>query len=278
MILYKYVGFDAGLAILETQTIGFSLPRDFNDPFEGTALALKGETVSVSVETGAVRNRFINKYAVLSLTRAPLNPLMWSHYADSHKGMVIGIDTKKAGLESFQNYTIPAQRGEMIYVNTVPKHINSIDAEQLMQIGNPDDISWKKHERLLKHAFLYKQLHWAYEEEVRIVKCLGNDEYHSYNSKENKQFELDGECWERKNIGSRGIFLKKIPASAFVEIYLGEGSYRNERRACDNLIDGYKVPKIERLKEISRDNNIRLLNVSVNVDMWVLEVNELLNN
>ncbi|MFW1753219.1 hypothetical protein [Acinetobacter wanghuae] len=70
MILYKYVGFDAGLAILETQTIGFSLPRDFNDPFEVTALALKGETVNVSVETGAVRNRFINKYAVLSLTRA----------------------------------------------------------------------------------------------------------------------------------------------------------------------------------------------------------------
>ncbi|WP_228284846.1 DUF2971 domain-containing protein [Acinetobacter sp. AR2-3] len=46
---------------------------------------------------------------------------MWSHYADSHKGMVIGIDTEKAGLESFENYTIPAQRGEIIYVNTVPQ-------------------------------------------------------------------------------------------------------------------------------------------------------------
>jgi hypothetical protein len=123
MILYKYVGFDAGLKILETSTLGFSLPRDFNDPFEVTALALMGETVNVGVETQAVRSRFINKYAVLSLTRAPLNPLMWSHYADSHKGMVIGIDTEKAGLESFENYTIPAQRGAIIYVNTVPQQL-----------------------------------------------------------------------------------------------------------------------------------------------------------
>jgi hypothetical protein len=72
MILYKYVGFDAGLKILETSALGFSLPRDFNDPFEVTALALMGETVNVGVETQVVRSRFINKYAVLSLTRAPL--------------------------------------------------------------------------------------------------------------------------------------------------------------------------------------------------------------
>lgn len=273
MILYKYVGFDAGLEILKTNTLGFSLPRDFNDPFESTALALKGEIVGRNVEIRAVRSRFINKYAVLSLTRTPLNPLMWSHYADSHKGMVIGIDTEKAGLDSFENYTIPAQRGEMIYVNTVPKHINSIDAEQLMRIGNPYDISWKSHEILLKHAFLYKQLHWAYEEEVRIVKCLGSDEYHSYSSTENKKFELDGESWERKYIGSRGIFLKKIPVNSFVEIYLGENNYRDQRNKATDLIDGYKVPKLHELKEYCIKNGITISNVSVNLDTWSLQAN-----
>lgn len=271
MILYKYVGFDAGLKILETSALGFSLPRDFNDPFEVTALALMGETVNVGVETQAVRSRFINKYAVLSLTRAPLNPLMWSHYADSHKGMVIGIDTEKAGLESFENYTIPAQRGEIIYVNTVPQHINSIDAVQLMQIGSKHHIWWKSHERLLKHAVLYKQLCWAYEEEVRVVKCLGSEEYHSYHSKEDKRFELDGEQWERKYIGSRSIFLKSIPSDAFVEIYLGENSYRDQRRKYDNLIDGYKVPKILQLKEFSRNNNIELFTVLVDTETWSLK-------
>lgn len=272
MILYKYVGFDAGLAILETQTIGFSLPRDFNDPFEGTALALKGEVAGISVESGAVRNRFINKYAVLSLTRAPLNPLMWSHYADSHKGMVIGIDTEKAGLESFNDYLIPAQRGEMIYLNTVPKLINSISSEQLMQIGNPELISWESSERLLKHAFLYKQLCWAYEEEVRVVKCLGQD-YISYHSIDDKKIKINGEEWERKHLSARAIFLKKIPINAFVEIYVGENNYRDQRRQCQNLIDGYKVPKIENLKLFCRQNNINFLNVSVDKETWSLKSN-----
>lgn len=272
MILYKYVGFDAGLAILETQTIGFSLPRDFNDPFEGTALALKGKVAGISVESGAVRNRFINKYAVLSLTRAPLNPLMWSHYADSHKGMVIGIDTEKAGLESFNDYLIPAQRGEMIYLNTVPKLINSISSEQLMQIGNPELISWESSERLLKHAFLYKQLCWAYEEEVRVVKCLGQD-YISYHSIDDKKIKINGEEWERKHLSARAIFLKKIPINAFVEIYVGENNYRDQRRQCQNLIDGYKVPKIENLKLFCRQNNINFLNVSVDKETWSLKSN-----
>lgn len=272
MILYKYVGFDAGLAILETQMIGFSLPRDFNDPFEGTALALKGEVAGISVESGAVRNRFINKYAVLSLTRAPLNPLMWSHYADSHKGMVIGIDTEKAGLESFNDYVIPAQRGEMIYLNTVPKLINSISSEQLMQIGNPELISWESSERLLKHAFLYKQLCWAYEEEVRVVKCLGQD-YISYHSIDDKKIKINGEEWERKHLSARAIFLKKIPINAFVEIYVGENNYRDQRRQCQNLIDGYKVPKIENLKLFCRQNNINFLNVSVDKETWSLKSN-----
>ncbi|MCK7608145.1 hypothetical protein M0D70_01670 [Acinetobacter portensis] len=40
MVLYKYVGFEAGLKILKTNTLGFSHLEDFNDPFEATALAL----------------------------------------------------------------------------------------------------------------------------------------------------------------------------------------------------------------------------------------------
>jgi hypothetical protein len=37
MILYKHVSLEAGLKILESRAIGFSEPRDFNDPFETAA-------------------------------------------------------------------------------------------------------------------------------------------------------------------------------------------------------------------------------------------------
>ena len=36
---------------------------------------------------------FHEKIGILSLTETPINILMWSHYADSHKGFVIGLDT-----------------------------------------------------------------------------------------------------------------------------------------------------------------------------------------
>jgi Ca2+-binding EF-hand superfamily protein len=34
MRLYKYYGYDAGLAALESQRLGFRCPKDFNDPLE----------------------------------------------------------------------------------------------------------------------------------------------------------------------------------------------------------------------------------------------------
>ena len=112
MILYKYVGFEAGLKILKTNTLGFSHLEDFNDPFEATALGLADNSgVGLVVQTGAIKNRLSRKYAILSLTRAPLNPLMWSHYGDSHKGVVIGFDTRLAGFEDSKKYLIPSNRG-----------------------------------------------------------------------------------------------------------------------------------------------------------------------
>ncbi len=270
MILYKYVGFDAGLKILETNTLGFSLPRDFNDPFEVTALALKGETVNFSVETVAVRNRFINKYAVLCLTRVPLNPLMWSHYADSHKGVVIGIDTEKAGLENFNDYVIPAQRGEMIYLNTVPKLINSINSEQLMQIGNPELIFWESNERLLKHAFLYKQLCWAYEEEVRVVKRLGKG-FDIYRVRKDRVLEIDEELWQQIYINNQPLFLKEVSSDSFVEVYMGVNSYVDQLRKTDGENNSMQVPNIQKLKNICLARGIKLHALYSDLETWTLK-------
>ncbi len=39
---------------------------------------------------------------------------MWSHYADSYKGMVIGIDTESRS-ENIDQYVIPAHKGQVKY-------------------------------------------------------------------------------------------------------------------------------------------------------------------
>lgn len=275
MILYKYVGFEAGLKILETQTLGFTLPGDFNDPFEVTALGLDGSNIGVRGDTAAARERFINKYAVLSLTRAPLNPLMWSHYADSHKGMVIGIDVKKAGLENIDKYIIPAQRGEMIYLNSAPQKNNCFTQRTLMEIGT-SEFNWQNQEQLLKQAFLYKGLHWAYEEEVRVVKCLDN-KYNLYRSDEDQQFEIDGEPWLKKMVDlatNRFIFLKTIPTNAFVEVYIGVNCYVDQIRR--NSVKGGQAmtaPNLESLKNLCLEKKIDLYSVSVDLNTWSLKRN-----
>ena len=84
------------------------------------------------------------------------------------------------------------------------------------------------------------------------------------------KFRINGDEWEQKYLGSRGIFLKEFPKEAFVEAYMGENGYRDQRQQCSNLIDGYKVPQIENLKVFCRENNIIFSNVFVDIDTWSL--------
>ena len=199
MILYKYVGFDAGLKILETNTLGFSHLEDFNDPFEGTALGvIQSDIEGISSDRfiQQCKDKFSRRFAVLSLTRAPLNPLMWSHYGESYKGIVIGIDTAKAGLEDVAKFMIPAQKGEVIYLATAPKNPITLSQEEIFQIAEKTDIRQPEYAELYKRAFLYKSLYWAYEEEVRIVKNIYPAKF-AYHSPYQRERLIDGQNWTR---------------------------------------------------------------------------------
>lgn len=273
MILYKYVSFEAALTILETKSLGFSHLEDFNDPFEATALGLVDEDVPVSVQSGAIKNRLSRKYAILSLTRAPLNPLMWSHYADSYKGVVIGIDTSVAGLEDIDKYVIPSNRGEVIYLNTPPKGVNKVDTDMLMSIGDCSIMNWREHEKFLKHAFLYKSLYWAYEEEVRIVKNISSAQF-SYHYSTKTEARIDNQLWKRVQLPTRPIYTLEIPQEAFVEVYVGKNTYIDQRRKYESLgeqIKDHIVPKVEELKKICAENHIKFYNVDLDIEEWRLK-------
>lgn len=103
MILYKYMSFEAAKAVIDNQSIGFSCIEDLNDPFECTAFGFTEDSeskVTASIATKACRNGFSRNYGILSLTRQPLNSLMWSHYGDEHQGVVLGFDTDIAGFSN----------------------------------------------------------------------------------------------------------------------------------------------------------------------------------
>ena len=125
MILYKYVGFDAGRKIIDNLSMGFSQPQHFNDPFDLPSYPTEKsdnpkENLFSRVRKWVKTDAWARSTGILALTRTPTNPLMWAHYANQHRGMVIGIDAVAAGFTDQGSNLIPAQYGSVIYVSHRP--------------------------------------------------------------------------------------------------------------------------------------------------------------
>ena len=49
-----------------------------------------------------IQEYLINNIGIFSLSKVPDNILMWSHYADSHKGIVLEFDSNHAYFNKFK--------------------------------------------------------------------------------------------------------------------------------------------------------------------------------
>nr|WP_228050979.1 DUF2971 domain-containing protein [Pontibacterium sinense] len=257
--------------VVGDNSIGFSCIEDLNDPFECTAFGFTDGDMPASIVAGGYRNRFSRKYALLSLTRQPLNSLMWSHYGDSHQGVVVGIDVEKAGFTCNVSSVIPAQFGEVIYTSSKPKSRqfqHSVD--ELMSIGL-DTVGFEADfYNIVKRAFLYKSLEWGYEEEVRVVKSLSKSPYgyHSFGG----EFRNASGDWNQKRIASLGrpIYCYKLPEGAIKEVYLGRHVYKNISKSGVVSSDG-----LEEFKGLCRSMRIQLKRCEPDIYSWNLKAIEL---
>lgn len=207
MILYKYVDLNTAKIIIEKSTLKFSMASSLNDPFEltslhyGSDIQYKDQLMNFVVASMS--------YGILSLTRNPLNPLMWAHYGKrekleisngidldhgngSHAGIVFGIDIDEAGLNDDSFNLIPARYGNVIYASTKPNHPfeNSDDHHFFQGLSfsfTPELLE------VLQRTFLYKPAYWSYEEEVRVVR----------------------------NVWRRAPEIQEVKRSCFKEIYIG---------------------------------------------------------
>jgi len=184
MILYKYTDIKTANLILKNATLKFSRAASLNDPFELSGMHYQKNATWSNDDRYEAVALF---YGILSLTRNPLNPLMWAHYAkgkkapnndilcldydnNSHAGLVFGIDVEQAQLNSLDLNYLPAKYGSVIYTSTKPINpFENSDNWNALQIDfkfNPDYLE------ALQRIFLYKSSHWSYEEEVRVVRNM----------------------------------------------------------------------------------------------------------
>ena len=122
-----------------------------------------------------LKKHLIGYFRVSCFTTTPYSMLMWSHYADSHKGFCI-------------EYEYPAydERYKDLYANLFPvmysEHRISVLEECIRHIDHPRDATVLY--AIYKYGLLAKSIDWKYQNEWRLISLddmLANDK--NYNCK-----------------------------------------------------------------------------------------------
>lgn len=146
MKLFKYKSLDNlwhVLDIIINKRLYCANWRELNDPLEGRYEIYLGEKSKMveSKITSRVENAR-DEYRIASLTSDPTNFLMWSHYGDGHKGVVIEVD-------------VPEDHSDLCKVSYSPFSVIFTDKQQAKED--------------MHYIFNGKTVEWAYEDEYRIV-------------------------------------------------------------------------------------------------------------
>jgi Protein of unknown function (DUF2971) len=144
MRVYKFLSCKYGLKVLRERRLKISEVRSLNDPFELLPIDLSDPELRKG--TYVTRQEIGKKYGLLCFSMHWHNPVLWAHYADSHKGMCLGFDLPDIGPRVMKYVDRPI---------TLTDH----------DLANPD-------EETVNKMLFTKYDHWRYEEEIRLFQRL----------------------------------------------------------------------------------------------------------
>jgi Protein of unknown function (DUF2971) len=178
--LYKYCAYNTNsLSILINKKIWVAKPASLNDPFDCKIkfkLEINSEAFSKYLNrtdrsTGNRQKDYenflkglqmttedISNFGVFSMSQIEDNILMWSHYANHHKGFCIGFVRKNDNLF-----------GDIARTQPVEYDYNYPEAYPLDENGNYDEAIFKK-------MLFTKAKDWEYEKEWRLIYNEGDKE------------------------------------------------------------------------------------------------------
>ncbi len=187
--LYKYRCFNEFTEnIILNSSLYFSPVKNFNDPFD-CRLSFKQEYSQNEIQEYFLKmkeneelvpsiediikkfgkskdfykfqkkyyNQFVSNIGILSLSKNYKNILMWSHYADNHKGLIFEFETShklNSPSSCFLNY-----------LETGPLKIDYKDKYELLSYATDKEILADVIMKLL----LTKYSAWEYENEYRVI-------------------------------------------------------------------------------------------------------------
>lgn len=190
---YKYLPYSRpALETIVTGTMKFTCGLEFNDPFDcnphydlsdlenipklrpdlfkaagdrrglspAQRIAEKGKFIALlrrSIRDGTFRRQQLERVGIVSLSREGTNILMWSHYAENHKGFVLEFRIPVMG-----------EKRELAHATDrlLPFPVTYQPARPTIRVGVelPED--------LVNRIVLTKSKEWEYEAEERVVDHL----------------------------------------------------------------------------------------------------------
>lgn len=87
---YHFVPLCHGLDDLRQRHLKITRLDDLNDPFELWSIAQPDTHLQQSFR--ATKQQMASQYGLLCFSSEWHNPLLWSHYADRHRGLALGFD------------------------------------------------------------------------------------------------------------------------------------------------------------------------------------------
>ncbi|MFH1385090.1 MAG: DUF2971 domain-containing protein, partial [Candidatus Omnitrophota bacterium] len=236
-MIFKYLKFRDNLFRDDGLILRASPRNDLNDPFEFLPPIILYEKIvemhkqrKTSVPSyKQITQTFFNFHGAISFTESKSNLLMWSHYADEHRGVVLGFDN---------NHHFFSDLKIVKYDSTIPNDFFR-------------DIDLNDNDALLK-LFYIKSDEWAYEQEHRIVKDLIDSDYYIDNA--------DNEVVRNiNNASTKWKHFFVVPYNALLEVYLGCRMTASEKkRICKLLASKAKGTIINTFEAIQAKASLRL--------------------
>lgn len=223
--------------------------EDLNDPFElqpsthawahyysqvgNTRIRSIDEMIEIIEKTDFLKEQeeqfpMFNNTGIMSFSKSEDNILMWSHYADCHKGMKLGFDASHeffCNSKPYDSYT--GRLHQIEYTTNRPNNI----------VDNPQEL------------FTTKAIDWKYENEYRLILDIScSDVSYKGGVSDDNIYEFD--CFNylfEENL----FFMFRIPKEAVISVTFGSKSDKNEISKITSKIRGDKDLKHVEINQVS---------------------------
>lgn len=204
MIVYHFTSPEFALRALRDRRLKIARINELNDPFEFCAANFADADTRIKLET--FKNQVNERYGVICFCENYHDPVLWSHYADGHRGVVLVFE-------------IPDDMA--IRIDYQPERFK-LAVNAAIQRGSFTESD-------LTQLISTKFSSWGYEKEIRMM-CHLNDHFCQMDSKGKKVY------FESLSLESYGVdALKLIGLIRGVRCDLKPADIASELLAVDTL-------------------------------------------